>query len=144
MTGHPLLKLQSYLNLFDCKTSAECQVHYEEYRLLFFQWILKTQTRSQLYERNISHIIAYELQLQIHSMSSMCYGGARTAFYFLQFPYLQLIPLSCKPPNLDETTLFPLPTASRPQPPDWDEITRTGWFLKHRRFTIYTLYCMRP
>ena len=45
--------------------------------------------------------------------SSMRFGGARTAFYFLQFPYLLLIPLSCKPPNLDETTPFSLPTASR-------------------------------
>ena len=49
--------------------------------------------------------------------SSICNGGARTAFYFLQFPYLLLIPLSCKPPNLDE-------------------ITRIGWFLKCRRFAV--------
>ena len=51
-----------------------------------------------------------DLDLQIFlttlliSESSMRYGGARTAFYFLQFPYLLLIPLSCKPLYLDEIT----------------------------------------
>ena len=35
--------------------------------------------------------LPWERHSKPYMITTMCYGGARTAFYFLQFPYLQLI-----------------------------------------------------